>query len=182
MPTMTHAEKDKLIAALEARVAELEAHIAAAPAVDGGFEPLGSIESTDLLLLGSPKYAEAWQKAKTTQSEIAVDFIGEKAEYLANLNRPHPIKQLPDGTWRVIVPNQDFAHVVQAQAIRRARKDDWDTQIHLCPVRASRMLALDATRAEGYGFSNGALALRASRVTVEGKKVDGQLTEIRLKL
>jgi hypothetical protein len=200
MPKSTHAQKDAQIAKLREQIARLDetilhledqlAAMAAAPApvtppapdALDGFEAIGSVSLDGVLLLTNTAFPESWSKAKTTQSAIAIDFVGDNAEKLARMHAPHPVSQLSDGTWRVTVPSQDFASVVEAQSIRRARQSDWKCAITMLPIRASRLRALDATRGTGHGTSDGAICVRASQANVYAQSEDGHVKALHIKL
>jgi len=135
---------------------------------------------------------EAWVTAQNAQSEFAVDFTGEGAEYFARRRSGQfPPTQLADGTWRLIVPGTDAAQIIGDESRQHASREGWLTsKITVTPKRCSKMRAQDATRESRFGMV-GAKANAFAALRIEGymfaelwvvKDVKGDVVELRIKL
>jgi len=163
---------DTEIEDLRAQIATLEAKLEAAQAaipVAPRRRVLGSIRSDGLVvLLGTHTADTLWKTAQTSASQVAIDFSGPRAEYLADRVRRHAVscEELPDRTWRIVMANAQHALSVQGEAQRYLKtQDDVSTSIAVNPLKTTALQALDATRAEGYGIVtiNGQPAIAALR-------------------
>jgi len=126
---------------------------------------------------------EHWRNPATVQSEWFVDTKGPNAERLARSQGTYPVKQLSDGSWRVVIPNSDYAKVARQQISRLADSQGWTSdRVTARPKHASCMAVEDAARETNVGFAGKVLGLRAQAVTVQALVgADGKVTELRLK-
>lgn len=186
------------VASLQVQMATLtaEAPAAAAPAArtPGTAKLLGSMTlRTGLLVLTDPFCLDrSWKtKVNAMGSAFAIDIRGEHAERLALSERRYTSELLPDGTWRVVTPDQTTSAFLEAQLKRLITKNSWATAIEVHPVLATTEVLRDACRAEDIGFARAvdgtdmlAVSLdKNARVEVAlTRDKDGNVRELRLVL
>jgi len=130
-----------------------EQSIAAAAAKSDLTEvPYGSVRANGLLVLaGADMVDTRWRKPQEARSGYAVDIVGPKAEFLARRAR-QPYAKLPDGTWRVSVPDQRQAFTIMGGIKAYLAKHADGTRASAAPLAATSLQALDSCRAANHGI------------------------------
>ena len=146
-----------------------------------------------LLILGDAQiFDEAWVRPEQAQSSYVVDFTGQGSEYFAKrFAGSYPSKELADGTWRLVVPDTNVAQIIGDEARVHASREGWaSSKIVVEPLNCSRMRALDAVRAEGFGMIGAGRDAYAALDMAKYmhaelwivKDLAGRVTELRIKL
>lgn len=144
---------------------------------------LGTLRvSNGLAVLASATLIDQrWKTPSSARSTCVVDFAGPSAEYLAKrmAGQDRKVFELPDGVWRLTVPNENVARQVQDATVKWTRDNGDETVSTWSPAEATGLQALDQTRANGVGIVpiDGQPAVAAFRAASDDVRVDAVLND-----
>ena len=136
---------------------------------ESGAELLGKLTtSTGILALASTALLdEKWQASNTPHSRWAVDFHGEKAEWLSRRGTfKRRIETLEDGTIRVHCGPVNEARLVMGIGLKMVNQEELACTVQCVAITSSGARAKDKTRTGQVGIfpldDGAALAIRAN--------------------
>lgn len=147
--------------------------------------------NSDLVVISDIYYLdEQWVSPGQAREGYVVDFSGDEevCEYLAKRQTTYAIKQLPDGAWRLQLPDQMSAEVVRRQAQDYVDQNEAKVTIELHSFGTSRLKGKDECRKTGTGMvragQTGFAALKVARgSTIEVREVrdaSGELLYVKI--